>query len=127
MKYNLMWNEILGLKLFPCEVIDREIAFYKTKMNKYGLPLDSRQLYTKVDWILWTASMTNNREDFDAFLKPVMGFINDTDKRFPMTDWYMTDTAKMKNMLARSVVGGFWAPMLRNAEQWKAQAKQGAN
>jgi hypothetical protein len=127
MKYNLMWNEILDLKLFPREVIDREIAFYKTKMNKYGLPLDSRQLYTKVDWILWTASMTNNREDFDTFLKPVIGFINDTDKRVPMTDWYMTDTAKMQNMLARSVVGGFWAPMLRNAEQWKAQAKQGAN
>ncbi|MDR2706443.1 MAG: DUF4965 domain-containing protein [Planctomycetaceae bacterium] len=127
MKYNLMWNEILNLKLFPREVIDKELAFYKTKINRYGLPLDSRQRYTKVDWILWTAAMTNNRNDFDIFLKPVIDFINDTDKRVPITDWYMTDTAKMRAMQARSVVGGFWAPMLKNAEQWKTQAKQGAD
>ncbi|MDR3109031.1 MAG: DUF4965 domain-containing protein [Planctomycetaceae bacterium] len=127
MKYNLMWDVVLGLKLFPREVIDREITYYKTKQNEFGLPLDNRSLYTKNDWILWTAAMTNNREDFDALLKPVIRFINNTDKRVPVSDWYFTDTAKYKGFQARSVVGGFWAPMLRNAEQWRAQAKLGAN
>ncbi|MDR0869486.1 MAG: DUF4965 domain-containing protein [Planctomycetaceae bacterium] len=126
MKYNLMWDEILDLKLFPREVIDREIAFYKTKMYKYGLPLDSRQNYTKIDWELWTAALTNNRADFEVFLKPVIGFINNTDSRVPINDWYVTENAKMKNMLARGVVGGFWSPMLKNAEQWRKQAGQGA-
>ncbi|MDR1958926.1 MAG: DUF4965 domain-containing protein [Planctomycetaceae bacterium] len=127
MKYNLMWNEILGLKLFPREVIDKELAFYKTKMQPYGLPLDNRSLYTKNDWILWIAAMTNNREDFDVFVKSVIGFLNNTDKRVPLSDWYFTDTAKHRGFQARSVIGGFWAPMLKNAELWKAQAKEGAD
>ncbi|MCL2742573.1 MAG: DUF4965 domain-containing protein [Planctomycetaceae bacterium] len=113
MKYNLVWDLILETNLFPQEVFDKEIAFYKTKMQKYGFPLDSRQNYTKVDWELWCAAMTNNRTDFDAFIKPVMGFINNTDRRVPITDWYITEDAKMKNMQARGVVGGFWMPMLK--------------
>jgi hypothetical protein len=127
MKYNLMWDEILDLKLFPKEVMRKEIAYYKTKMQKYGLPLDNRSLYTKNDWILWTATMCENRADFDAFVAPVVGFINNTENRVPLSDWYFTDSAKQRGFQARSVVGGFWAPMLKDRKKWLEQAAKGAD
>ncbi|MGL4942543.1 MAG: glutaminase domain-containing protein [Thermoguttaceae bacterium] len=127
MKYNLMWDKVLDMNLFPNEVFEKEIAYYKTQMRPFGLPLDNRALYTKNDWILWTAAMTTNRADFDLFVAPVVRFVNETPERVPLSDWYETDSARHNNFKARSVIGGFWAPMLRDKAKWQAQAKLGAN
>lgn len=111
-KYNLVWDKLLGLNLFSEEVAKTEIAYYKTVMNEYGLPLDSRKEFTKVDWQVWTATLANNREDFDALMQGVYKFVNATSPRVPMTDWYHTDSAQECNMHARSVVGGFFIKFL---------------
>ncbi len=117
-KYNLIWDRILGLNLFPAEVARKEMDFYRNVQNKYGLPLDNRETYTKLDWILWTATLTQDRTDFEALLDPVMLFLNATPDRSPMTDWYQTKTAKKVGFTARPVIGGVFAQMLYNQPVW---------
>ena len=115
-KYNLVWYRLLGLNLFPPEVAEKEIAFYQTVQNGYGLPLDSRETYTKLDWILWTATMARTPESFERIIAPVHRFLRESPSRVPMTDWYWTKDGKQRGFQARSVVGGVFVKLL--AAQW---------
>ena len=117
-KYNLVWDNILGLHLFPEDVSALEVAFYKKHLNRYGLPLDNRATYTKLDWELWTATLASNPSDFQTLVHPVFEFLNDTPDRVPMTDWYDTITARQVGFQARSVVGGVYIKMLADPEMW---------
>ncbi len=115
-KYNLVWDRLLGLGLFPAEVAKRELAFYRTKQNRYGLPLDSRRSYTKIDWILWSATLTGDDDDFAALLDPVYRWLDETPDRVPLTDWYETTDGRKVGFQARSVVGGLFLKMLYDEE-----------
>ena len=118
-KYNATWDRILGFGLWPAATWRSEMDFYKSHQNKYGLPLDSRKDYTKLDWTLWTATLTQNRADFDALAAPLYDFLNATPDRVPMTDWFDTKTARKVGFQARSVVGGVFLQMLYDMGTWK--------
>ncbi len=125
-KYNLVWDKVLDYNLFPKSLRDSEIAFYKTKLNKYGLPLDSRKTYTKEDWSLWTATLADNQADFNALVDPIYLWVNETTSRVPMTDWYDTISGEKVGFQARSVVGGLLIKALADkplAEKWRARSE----
>jgi hypothetical protein len=123
-KYNLVWDKILGLGLFPDEVLRTEMDYYKKIQNTYGLPLDNRREYTKLDWIVWTASLTQDRADFEALIAPVFKFLNEGPNRSPMTDWYETVSGKKVGFTARPVVGGVYLPALYNKDLWSKYASR---
>ncbi|QPC83390.1 DUF4965 domain-containing protein [Phototrophicus methaneseepsis] len=118
-KYNIVWDKLLGLNLFPAEVAQKEIAYYKTKQGRYGLPLDNRSTYTKLDWIVWTATLAETDEDFQTFIEPVYKWMNETESRVPLNDWYYTDSGKQVGFQARPVVGGVYMPLLYKPEIWQ--------
>lgn len=120
-KYNLVWDQMMGYGLFPQSVRNTEMAYYMTKINKYGLPLDVRADYTKLDWSIWTATLASNPKQFDALIEPIYKWTNETPDRVPLSDWYDTKNGKHIHFQARSVVGGVYIKALSDpalAAKW---------
>ncbi len=122
-KYNLAWDTLLGLKLFPPSLAQSEMKFYLKHEKKYGLPLDSRKTYTKLDWQVWTATLTGSQQDFEKMMVPLGKWLDQGPSRVPLTDWYDTKTGAKQGFQARSVVGGVYIKLLGNeatAKKWQA-------
>jgi len=111
-KYNLVWDKVLHMGIFPGEIAVKETAYYLKNQNRYGLPLDNRRTYTKSDWIMWTACLAESQEEFQQLVHPVYNYVNETSSRVPLSDWHETTTGTYVGFKARSVVGGYFMKML---------------
>ncbi len=117
-KYNLVWDRVLSQHLFSPEIVDQELAFYLKHQNAFGLPLDNRKTYTKLDWIVWTATLSTKQSDFVALTDPLYKFMTESPTRVPLSDWFETTDGKQVGFQARSVVGGVYMKMLADPQMW---------
>ncbi len=130
-KYKMVWDQLLDLKLFPPQIRQTELAFYLKHMNQFGLPLDNRADYTKLDWSVWTATLadTSQPSQADAYnqiLNHAGDWISQGPTRVPLTDWYDTKTGRQIGFQARSVVGGVYIKALADkdlAAKWRNRAE----
>ena len=112
MKYNLVWDKLLKLDLFSEQVSQLEIAYYKTKCNPYGLPLDSRSDYTKTDWQMWATVLLDDPEFTQMIVGQMHRFLKDSPDRVPFSDWIFTSHPQVRGFQARSVQGGLFINLL---------------
>lgn len=114
LKYNLIWDTVFGTNIFDAGIAPREVSGYIANQNPYGVPLDSRESYTKADWVVWAASLASEPEQFMALIEPLWDFLNETPDRVPFSDWYDTKTTRQINFQHRSVVGGIYMKLLKD-------------
>ncbi len=112
MKYNAVWDKLFGTNIFPAEVMQSELASNFKQINPYGMPLDNRADYTKSDWLVWTATMLNDDDDFERFIEPLWKAYHHSPSRVPMTDWYFTTTSLQRGFQNRTVQGGLFIKLL---------------
>ncbi|WP_179394552.1 glutaminase domain-containing protein [Lacticaseibacillus absianus] len=112
LKYNLIWDRVAGLGLFAPEVGQRELARYTRELNRYGAPLDSRATYTKADWLMWVAAMSDTAEQFAPLAQALVRYLHESPSRVPFSDWYDTENGRSVSFKHRSVIGGVFMPML---------------
>jgi hypothetical protein len=115
-KYNLVWDDILDLHLFPKLVREREWTFYTKQLRPNGLPLDNRKTITKLDWEIWTASLSSDPSQFQDLVHRLVMWADTTPSRVPTTDYYDTASGKQISFQARSVVGGVFMKALMSEQ-----------
>ncbi len=112
LKYNTVWDKVWKTNLFPKEFYEGEIERYKKEMLPYGIPLDSREKYTKSDWLVWAACLAEKREDFDLLTGSLWKAYNTTRSRVPLSDWLWCDTSECLIFRHRTVQGGLFMKLM---------------
>ena len=110
-KYNMVWDKVWQTKLFSDAVYKQEMLYYAGQLKTYGLPLDNRSVYTKSDWISWTACL-GTQAQFTTHMDRLYKYANETTSRVPLSDWFYTDSGNYVAFIGRSVVGGHWMKVL---------------
>lgn len=60
LKYNLIWDRILGLNLFSHGLYEKEIALYRKNLHKFGVPADSYGSAARVSASMFAAALDDS-------------------------------------------------------------------
>ncbi|KAF2971261.1 hypothetical protein GQX73_g2329 [Xylaria multiplex] len=116
-------GELRSKKFVPDRIYQMQSDWYHNVLQRYGLPLDSRHLYTKSDWQFFAAAVASKKVRTEI-LQHVATWVNETATDRPLTDLYETEgDGGFPNIyfMARPVVGGHFAFLaLERACQGKA-------
>ncbi|KAI1336160.1 DUF1793-domain-containing protein [Xylariaceae sp. FL0016] len=101
-----------GSTFLPDDIYQRQSDWYHNVIQGYGLPMDSRHLYTKSDWQFFAAAVASKKVRTEI-LQHVATWVNETVTDHPFTDLYETDGRgdypPGLMFRARPVVGGHFA------------------
>jgi hypothetical protein len=112
--YNLVFDRLLNLRLVAEEIYTKQDAFYSTKVNKYGVPLDSRFTWQKTDWAMFASATAAVASIRDLWIENLYKFVSNGKTDAPFTDLIETRTGDFPKppftpsirFIARPVVGG---------------------
>ncbi|OAA39424.1 glutaminase GtaA [Metarhizium rileyi] len=105
--YNIYPDKLLGLNFVPQKIYDMQSKFYLQTKKKYGVILDTRNVWTKVDWELFAAAVAKP-DTQSMFISNIAKWINETPTWRAFTDLYDVNTGGYPGGLqftARPVVG----------------------
>jgi len=115
LKYNLLYDRILGLNLVSSAIVSEEAAWYTSQEQGFGVDLDPRNAYTKSDWELWTAGAIEDKALRQFFIDSVYDYATTSTARVPFSDWYDTANGHNHGFQARPVQGGMFSLLARYA------------
>jgi len=95
----------------PKHIYKKQSIWYHYVRQQYGLPLDSRHLYTKTDWEFFAMAVAG-KETRSEILESVARWVNETVTNRPFTDLHETEgngNYPGITFFARPVVGGHFA------------------
>src|SRR5262249_38338802 len=115
LKYNALYDRLLGLNLVPASVLAEEASWYASQAQAFGVPLDPRNTYTKSDWELWTAGAIDDVTVRQLLVDGVYQYATTSSARVPFGDLYYPGTGQWDAFQARPVQGGMFALLARQA------------
>ena len=108
--YNAYPDALLGTGLVPESVAAEQAAFYRTRTNRFGLPLQTPQRYGKTDWQMWLAAWLHRYPISRELVGRMYRYADTTRNRVPFCDLYDTITGdQVYGFAARPVQGGIFA------------------
>lgn len=114
MKYNFVPAMLLGLDLFPQEVMEREVQFCLDNSRRFGIPLDNRSRMTKTDWMMWMASLTEDKGRREQILDFIYKILTESPDRVPFSDWIVDcETGHYREFVNRTVQGSMFVLLLK--------------
>jgi hypothetical protein len=113
LKYNALYDRILGLNLVPASLLEEEALWYSSQAQAYGVALDPRNTYTKSDWELWMAGAIDDVSTRQIFINGVYGYVTGSTTRVPFGDLYYMGSGQWDGFQARPVQGGIFSLLAR--------------